>query len=243
MSPFSLAVVAMATVAVAVMLMPKQEAPSYAAVYRVPMNVSSMLSHVSARVAQAVLPKKISGVVDAHTVYPSIAEGVVDLVDCPGAASDGNGWRSMGETAKAQCASATVSWLKTHPEAVVMIFAPWCDHCHRAMPGLGEAVSATGFPALMVNAEAVPRALLQGDTALYQCEYFPTFLAKKGDKVVAAKSPAEAAQLLVAASEAKSPAPPATPAPPPQAVSARATFLEEEAPKETMDDVFGRLFA
>ena len=86
-------------------------------------------------------------------------------------------------------------WLSSHPDAVVVVFAPWCKHCHNMLPVLGEAARKhASIPAILVDYEALPKSAWSGDGAIHACEYFPTVLVKtkKTTEPTPARSPEEA---------------------------------------------------
>ena len=129
----------------------------------------------------------------------------VELVDFRGCAKDPEGYTKMTEEEKKANGEIVKSWLKKNKTGVVMFFAPWCGHCHKAMPLFGETAKQSKVPFLMVNAETVPRSLLSGGTdSVIQIEYFPTFAALANSELKIASTVSEAAD--TAASEGTAPA-------------------------------------
>ena len=208
-------------VVVGVLLMVAMQPPrlAYSPTMRHSAHVSGMLStirSISGRVASILA---VDGVLDANKVYKQIPSGKVSLIDCPKAETDPQAWKKYSAADKKACEKHAREWLKKHDKAVIMVFAPWCGHCHKAMPLFAETSSGTQLPFLMINAEAMPREALSGAGAIYSCEYFPTFLAKHGDEIKLAKSPQEAVHMLAqkqapAPSKATAAEKPSAPPPP-----------------------------
>ena len=71
------------------------------------------------------------------------------------------------------------SKLKAHPTSMVMIYAPWCPHCHTAMPHFAAAAEQCDVPFALINAEMMPAHALQGDAALFQVQYFPFIVRRE----------------------------------------------------------------
>lgn len=167
--------------------------------------VSNLSGAVSARIAGATG----KGPVDANTKLGAVARGVAKLVDCkkPGAEA----WREMTDGDKRECEREAREWLAAHPIAVVMIFAPWCGHCHTAMPTFASTVGDAGVDALLINAEALPQTALSGDGCIFPCEFFPTFCAQKDGALVQADTPADAVAKAVETTAAAATSGPAAP--------------------------------
>lgn len=147
----------------------------------------------------------VSLTVDASTVYKDLVEGV-SLIDVPKANTNAMAFQTASDEEKEDVHDKLVQWLQVHPRAMIMIFAPWCRHCHNAMPTFVErakVIKASGIDSLMINAEALPRSTFMGDKALLQCEYFPTFVAKTVDLEVKSTIEAAAEAVIEAAAEEK----------------------------------------
>lgn len=130
----------------------------------------------------------------------------VMLVDAKGSKGSKDAWQSIGEGEKAKCEQTARAFLASHPKCVVMIYAPWCPHCHSAMAGFSAAAASapSDVSFLMINAEALPVTAFQGDKALYNLQYFPTFAASTGahGALQEATDVAAAAQALVSSAAA-----------------------------------------
>ncbi len=71
-------------------------------------------------------------------------------------------------------------FLKETPVSMIMIYAPWCPHCHTAMPKFAEASEKSGgVPYALINAEMVSPQLLHGENALFNVQYFPYILRRE----------------------------------------------------------------
>lgn len=68
----------------------------------------------------------------------------------------------------------------------VMFYAPWCQHCHTALPRFKEMFKN----GLIVNADDMPRESMNGkDPHCPAIQYFPSFFAKTGkDELVQHKT-------------------------------------------------------
>ena len=104
------------------------------------------------------------------------ADAGVTLVDASGSRKSADAWQTMTDAEKAKCEAAARGFLKSHDQVVVMLYAPWCPHCHHAMKPFAEASKAhKEIEFLMINAEALPRSAFQGENAMYNLQYFPSF--------------------------------------------------------------------
>lgn len=66
------------------------------------------------------------------------------------------------------------SWLESHPQAVLLFYAPWCAHCHAMLPHYAEAAAgaaAGGVSIGQVNCDTSPQV-----PSLYGLRGFPTVL-------------------------------------------------------------------
>lgn len=196
------------------------------------MYVSGMLAAVQSISGRIASLSPVSGVLDASKVFTQIPSGSVSLIDCPKAVKDPEAWKNYTPGEKNDCEKKAREWLTKHPEAVIMVFAPWCGHCHKAMPLFAELATSSQLPFLMINAEAMPRTALSGESAIYPCQHFPTFLAKSGDHFKAADGPRQAAE-MVAQRRANSDTPPPSAAAPPSLAAPAAA---------SDDDIFAMLF-
>lgn len=161
--------------------------------------VSNVVQAVSARVGELTTPKCV---LDGGDVYKAMPKGLVALIDSEEAPGDSDAWKRMSDAQKTRAASAARAWLDDpkHARSIIMIFAPWCGHCHNAMPKLASAASEGSFPVLMINAEAMPVEALTGEKALLNLpvEYFPLIVAKSPLGTTSVSSPDAAIEHLKA---------------------------------------------
>lgn len=159
--------------------------------------ISSVVNNVSARLSPTV-PSTVS----ASAVSDSISVNA-QIYIAPHGATKGDEYKSVTVEQKDENANIAQKWIKEHDKALIMIFAPWCSHCHNAMGPFSQVVEESKIPSLMINAETVPRHTLTGPKALYQVEYFPLFLKKNGTSITSISDPATgAAELQTAPSTA-----------------------------------------
>ena len=104
----------------------------------------------------------------------------VVVADC----KDGD-YKSMPEAERKKVDDALHSFLKSKQEVMIMVFAPWCGHCHQAMPHFVNLSKGSRVPFCLVNAETVDKATFSAgsDKSIFPLQYFPTFLMKKGGSV------------------------------------------------------------
>lgn len=159
--------------------------------------VTNMVTEVSARLVETVTPKKT--IVDAGDVYQTITKGTIDLADSENSITNADAWKEMTDAQKSKVVDAIRKWMNDpeHAYSVIMIFAPWCAHCHSAMPKLSAAVEKDALPCLMVNAESVPVDALTGANAIIPevpVEYFPLIICKSPQEVKSVRSPESACE-------------------------------------------------
>lgn len=204
----------------------------------------TLLTRVSARQGNAASKSPYAHDANATAVVQS--NGAVPcrctLIDAPGAKSNADAWKSMTDKDKEAALAALRKHIAAHPKLVVMIWAPWCGHCHAAMPKFLAAtkeLEAHGIHSLLINAESIPRtAWGTGANAVFKIEYFPTFCIKKNGKLeeielLGALKGEAAVPAVLAAYGAESPAP------------AQETPLAEGASAEdaaSTDEMLKRLF-
>lgn len=74
-----------------------------------------------------------------------------------------------------------VEFDKEHSVVLYMIYAPWCPHCHKALPNFMEASKKSDVPFALINAELMPHTLIQGEDAIVDVKHFPFFCFKNGE--------------------------------------------------------------
>lgn len=85
------------------------------------------------------------------------------------------------------------------PHALVLVWAPWCGHCHNAMPVVAEAAKHIEDGVILVNSELVSSEMLR-EGGLAQVTHFPFIMC--GGRVF--DGPVEKDELKKFADEAKS---------------------------------------
>lgn len=161
---------------------------------RIPSMVHYAGEYMSARLGQTASPQVVRA---ASEVFSAIKSNTVTLIDCAEhTMKDATGWKKMDISYKQRVEAAARKWLKEHHNAVIMIFAPWCPHCHKMMGPFSDSAATTTFPFVMINAEALPRSAWSGKDAIFDCEYFPTFVVKSGDRMRAVSHPDAAVKVL-----------------------------------------------
>lgn len=199
-----------------------------------PMAVQRASTHLTAMVATAgnVVSARIGEVMDGGNLMPASASltttdipagSAVVLVDCKGCKTNKDAWQAATDQEKAKCEATARAFLAAH-KTVVMLYAPWCPHCHQAMSSFAKAAlsAPSGVKFLMINAEALPRTAFQGEGSLYDLQYFPTFAATTGPNgslQEASDVSAAAASLDSNGAAVAAPASDATPAAPAAAAS------------------------
>lgn len=167
----------------------KPQSPMYHPVaHRAGMHITSMVASVghtiSARAANGIAAvADVVGGGSSNEMPASASKSTSDipsdskvtLIDSAASAKDQDAWKSMTDAEKASCEKAARAVIARHAKAVVMIFAPWCPHCHTSMASYAAAASSSKLPFYMINAEALPRSAFSGANAIFNLEYFPSY--------------------------------------------------------------------
>lgn len=138
--------------------------------------VSSFLARGGARTSRG-------GIADRHMrLDPEAAAALAScdnltvLTPC----TDGSceSYRDLPEDSglKSENQRSVSAFLAEHPRSVIMVFAPWCSHCHTAMPHFIRAAKRSSIQFGIVNAELVPRSFLAGQDATLKVTHFPFFV-------------------------------------------------------------------
>lgn len=163
--------------------------------------LNNVATGVSAKIAD-VMASKSDPTIVASAVYPNA--GGVALLDAPSAAKNPDAYKSLSADEKKKIGVQLDQWLNQRPSAMVMLFAPWCPHCHDAMSTFSGAASKINAKnAIMVNAETLPAEMIMGEQArLLPLEYYPTFAVKSkhSSKLNRVGSPNEAVSQMNEAS-------------------------------------------
>lgn len=142
--------------------------------------VTQMGGAMSAMVGRVVSGRRANVMSASGNRTVKAKHGVV--VDAAGAAHDANAYKAMTEEEKMSAKKSLDALLASHDKVVMMIFAPWCGHCHTNMPVFDVAASHASSDVLFVfvNAEALPRSAWSGEGKLLDLAYFPSFAFKTG---------------------------------------------------------------
>ena len=113
----------------------------------------------------------------------------IKLFDCKGCVENANAWESMTVEEKSEVEAEVRAMISSEKRVVIMFFAPWCTHCHSAMPifaKLKSSAEAAKVKLVMINTMALPDAAFQDGMdkpAIYKLQYFPTFVYKSGGEL------------------------------------------------------------
>lgn len=139
--------------------------------------------------------------VSARLAVPSGTGGLLNLNQCKdflkvptdgdthkvvvATCKDGD-WKNLKNEERARIDGALRNFLNANENVVIMVYAPWCPHCHQAMPKFAKMQRGLrgGMKMCIVDAESCDRATFtQGSpTMIHPLQYFPTFLIKsKGE--------------------------------------------------------------
>jgi len=84
----------------------------------------------------------------------------------------------VSETEKVKNDSKVIELMKKFPNALVLIWAPWCPHCHNAIPLITEDAKKMKTPVVLVNSELVTTKIMTGaDAPAGDVTHFP-FIAQ-----------------------------------------------------------------
>ena len=83
-------------------------------------------------------------------------------------------------------------YIRTHPNSILMLMAPWCSHCHSMLDLIASDVPGVlkDVEILIVNYQQLPPSLIDPNSAdkMIACTHFP-FFAVIGDKGEVKPSP------------------------------------------------------
>ena len=97
---------------------------------------------------------------------------------------------------KADCQTALLEYLQDKKKAIIMVFAPWCGHCHNMMPVF--AAASTGLNAIMVNGDCLPENVMAGTSqqlTIPAVGHYPFLMVYKDGRFTKAGSPNEAVEM------------------------------------------------
>ena len=102
------------------------------------------------------------------------------VADC----KDGD-WKNLKDEERAIIDESFKNFIEKNDDVLIMVFAPWCPHCHQIMPKFVKMAKKVKGKMALCNAEACERSSFtegSGKT-IFPLQYFPTFLHKKNGKL------------------------------------------------------------
>lgn len=167
-------------------LLKSSSTPTYARNNLNPLYYPSNVLTTSARMVRSVV-----GGIPKHSTLPTLdqckwlkvptnpASNKIVVADC-------KDWKSATADEMAKTDQQLRDFLDNNDDVIIMVYAPWCPHCHTEMPkfvNMAQNVKPKS-KMLIVNAE-MTRPSFSEDTKghLFPLKQFPTFLHKTGGKV------------------------------------------------------------
>lgn len=123
--------------------------------------------------------RRASGNVDMHVKLPMATQEKLFVAQTP--TDTGvlhnltacNDVECTTDSNKAKNEDTIHAFLQANPEALLMVFAPWCPACTKALPEYAKAAESSPMPVAIINADMVPQTLLTGPDSLLNLQYFP----------------------------------------------------------------------
>ena len=127
--------------------------------------------YISGRKAEVAAEKEK----DVHVPSVEFDKDCKNLTSCKEGDSKCMDIKKVDQALMMENAKKIMEELKLHEKMVILIYAPWCPHCHKAMPSFIEASKINPTSQyVVINAELVPRELL---TETFKVSHFP-FIVK-----------------------------------------------------------------
>tara|TARA_B110001452_G_scaffold266159_2_gene272317 strand:+ start:2187 stop:3053 length:867 start_codon:yes stop_codon:yes gene_type:complete len=98
--------------------------------------------------------------------------------------------QKMTQDDKERCKTALRNYLDQNDRVIILLFAPWCQHCKHLMPNF--AASLGDRKAIMVNGDSMPEDIMSGKSWFPKVEYFPLLVVHRGGEITLTNSPEEA---------------------------------------------------
>jgi thiol-disulfide isomerase/thioredoxin len=133
--------------------------------------VSSRRAALADRHVPAEAKKELASALNVTNVTPCTSDACAD-------------YKSLSEESKEVSSKALRDFVATHSDCVLMVYAPWCPHCHTAMPHFVTASKRLSTPLGIVNAEMVTKETLSGPNAVCQVTHFPFVVSVRTGKVM-----------------------------------------------------------
>lgn len=112
---------------------------------------------------------------DEHVKIPkteTAKKNWVNLSPCP-SGHECKDTNKVSDEAKAHHEATALEFVKDNPNAVIMIFAPWCPHCKVMMVEFVKASEQCDKKFGILNGEMVRREFLMGPAAPLNVTHFP----------------------------------------------------------------------
>ena len=71
----------------------------------------------------------------------------------------------VSESEKVKNDTKVLELMQRFPNALILIWAPWCPHCHNAIPLITEAAKKMKTPVILINSELVTSKIIAGTDA------------------------------------------------------------------------------
>ena len=114
---------------------------------------------------------------DCHAKTDFSDTAINNLTHCSENDKSCNDFKNVSDDHAIKNGDKLVEFDKEHPNVLYMVYAPWCPHCHKAMPNFVEASKKSNVPFALINAELMPHSLIQGDESIVM-EVSHTFASK-----------------------------------------------------------------
>jgi thiol-disulfide isomerase/thioredoxin len=102
------------------------------------------------------------GIIEVDKYIGTVPSKINNLTKCNASDTSCNDFKKVEDAFKVSTTNNVKSFLTKNPDILIMVFAPWCPHCHTALPNFMKASSTVrGMKPCIMNAEMVDHTLLQ----------------------------------------------------------------------------------
>lgn len=159
-----------------------------------PHHMSEMVSGLKTKIESKIMPQlrhfgrsaKIAETVTTDDAYvKNPMNNVLNLTPCEAGDALCANFKQVDSTYKSKTTESAMKLLKQHPDSIVMCYAPWCPHCHNAVPEYCEASKGVKDKCLLINAEMVDQSVLK----MLNVTHFPFIAKRHGGKQEVFKGP------------------------------------------------------
>ena len=138
---------------------------------------------------------------DAYTVDMTNKD-VWNLTACSSDDSSCNDYKKgIDDNLKNMYAQKLKTFVEENPKSTFMIYAPWCPHCHTAMPNFCDASKECEEKFALVNAELIPSNMLHEEP--FKVSHFP-YICKLDNMSVSVFQGDPTAKNIISFSKSKS---------------------------------------